>query len=217
MLWRIGSQNAFLVKRGPVQFSRDPLNVLNVHSRKVGLLRLQLGDGDANLNAALRLRQREGMRRSRFLEGTSYMSLRRIYTARTSTDLMDRLSVFSQLRARRVVSLLSPRRTHSPSAQAPLPRSPSEATSPTASEFGPLSEINKKPASRTQPLTQFHRRTYKSVANIVAKGNRGDLRALAVARASAIRQSQRPVKEAPASKLRGVKAKKAAAAASEEN
>jgi large subunit ribosomal protein L28e len=32
-----GSQNAFLVKRkgaGGVQFSRDPLNLLNKHSRK---------------------------------------------------------------------------------------------------------------------------------------------------------------------------------------
>jgi len=58
-------------------------------------------------------------------------------------------------------------------------------------------------------------RTFKSVANTVAKGYRGDLRAAAVSRASAIRHSQRPVKEAPASKARGVKAKKAAAAAEE--
>lgn len=35
-----GSQNAFLVKRktgGSPQFSRDPLNLTNVHSRKVRL------------------------------------------------------------------------------------------------------------------------------------------------------------------------------------
>lgn len=58
-------------------------------------------------------------------------------------------------------------------------------------------------------------RTYKSVANTVAKGYRGDLRAAAVSRASAIRKSQRAIKERPASAPRGVKAKKAAAAAEE--
>jgi large subunit ribosomal protein L28e len=56
-------------------------------------------------------------------------------------------------------------------------------------------------------------RTYKSVANLTAKsGYRGDLRKAAVARASAIKKSQRPVKETPEKKLRG---KKAAAASSE--
>jgi len=60
------------------------------------------------------------------------------------------------------------------------------------------------------------KRTYKAIANHVAKsGYRGDLRSHAVARASAIRKSQQPVKEAPASKLRGGKAKKAAAEAEE--
>jgi hypothetical protein len=32
---RIGSQNAYIVKRKGVQFSRDPLNLVNLHSRKV--------------------------------------------------------------------------------------------------------------------------------------------------------------------------------------
>lgn len=50
------------------------------------------------------------------------------------------------------------------------------------------------------------------IANNVAKnGYRGDLRQAAVARASAIRKSQKPVKESPEKKLRGSKAKKAAA------
>lgn len=31
----IGSQNAYIVKRKGVQFSRDPLNLVNLHSRKV--------------------------------------------------------------------------------------------------------------------------------------------------------------------------------------
>lgn len=54
-------------------------------------------------------------------------------------------------------------------------------------------------------------RVYRSVVNSTAKrGYRADLRAEAVARASAIRKSQRPVKDAPAPKLRGAKAKKAA-------
>jgi hypothetical protein len=39
-----GSQNAFLVKRktgGGVQFSRDPYNLMNTHSRKVSLSALK--------------------------------------------------------------------------------------------------------------------------------------------------------------------------------
>lgn len=31
----IGSQNAYIVKRKGIQFSRDPLNLVNLHSRKV--------------------------------------------------------------------------------------------------------------------------------------------------------------------------------------
>jgi large subunit ribosomal protein L28e len=55
-------------------------------------------------------------------------------------------------------------------------------------------------------------RTYKGIASVTAKsGYRPDLRAPAIARASAIRQSQRPKKDAPEKKLRGTKAKKAAA------
>ena len=58
-------------------------------------------------------------------------------------------------------------------------------------------------------------RAYKSVANQTAKnGYRADLREAAVQRVSAIRQSQRPVKPEPEPKLRGNKAKKAAAESS---
>ena len=54
-------------------------------------------------------------------------------------------------------------------------------------------------------------RTYKSVAIMTAKsGFRPDLRQAAVARASAIRRSQRPVKPEPEKKLRGAKARQAA-------
>lgn len=55
-------------------------------------------------------------------------------------------------------------------------------------------------------------RTYKNVVNYTAKsGYRGDLRQAAVARASAIRKSQRPTKAEPEKKLRGNAAKRAAA------
>ena len=53
-------------------------------------------------------------------------------------------------------------------------------------------------------------RIYKGIVNYTAKqGYRADLRQEAVARASAIRQSQKPKKEDPELKLRGTKAKKA--------
>jgi large subunit ribosomal protein L28e len=56
-------------------------------------------------------------------------------------------------------------------------------------------------------------RTYKAIANQAAKSYyRPDLRAAAVARASAIRRAQRPTKPSPERKLRGNAAKKAAAA-----
>jgi large subunit ribosomal protein L28e len=55
-------------------------------------------------------------------------------------------------------------------------------------------------------------RTYKGIVSSIAKsGYRSDLRAEAVARASAIRLSQTPKKDALEKKLRGAKAKKAAA------
>lgn len=54
-------------------------------------------------------------------------------------------------------------------------------------------------------------RIYKGIVNYTAKqGYRADLRQEAVARASAVRQSQRAKKEIPEKKLRGSKAKKAA-------
>jgi len=55
-------------------------------------------------------------------------------------------------------------------------------------------------------------RTYKNIASLVAKsGYRPDLRSAAVARASAIRLSQRPGKPDQEKKLRGNAAKRAAA------
>ena len=39
IIQRVGSNNSYIVKRkngGGVQFSRDPLNLMNKHSRKVG-------------------------------------------------------------------------------------------------------------------------------------------------------------------------------------
>ena len=62
-----------------------------------------------------------------------------------------------------------------------------------------------------QDIDSVHR-TYKGIVSNTAKsGYRSDLRAEAVSRASAIRLSQTPKKDAPEKKLRGTKAKKAAA------
>ncbi|QIW98664.1 hypothetical protein AMS68_004182 [Peltaster fructicola] len=72
-----------------------------------------------------------------------------------------------------------------------------------------------KPA-RAHHTTSFSsntsgRKIYRSVVNSTAKkGYRSDLRAHAVARASAVKLSQREKKDAPAAKPRGAKAKKAA-------
>jgi hypothetical protein len=60
---RAGNQNAFLVKRntnGGVQFSRDPLNLTNLHSRKVSIPS-RAEDAIANRMTARWFRQREGM------------------------------------------------------------------------------------------------------------------------------------------------------------
>ncbi|KAK4250527.1 lactate/malate dehydrogenase [Corynascus novoguineensis] len=92
-----------------------------------------------------------------------------------------------------------------------------------ANEKGGVKVITKKPAAANKPASSLStvtyggnkssRKTYRAVANQAAKnGYRPDLRAAAVARASAIRRSQRPVKPEPEPKLRGNAAKKAAAA-----
>ncbi|RMJ00575.1 hypothetical protein BHE90_015597 [Fusarium euwallaceae] len=77
-----------------------------------------------------------------------------------------------------------------------------------------------KPAQNTTTTSynavKSNRKTYQAVANQVAKNSyRPDLRAAAVERASAIKRSNKPVKPEPEQKLRGNKAKKAAAAAEE--
>ncbi|KAG7290293.1 hypothetical protein NEMBOFW57_000292 [Staphylotrichum longicolle] len=131
LIWEVTrSQNAFLVKRktgGSPQFSRDPLNLTNVHSRK--------------------------------------------------------------------------------------------ALGVTATEKG-VQVLSKKAGSANKPasgLTSVNygktsRKTYKAVARqAAANGYRSDLREAAVARASAIRRSQRAVKPSPEPKLRGSAAKRAAA------
>ncbi|TQS37405.1 hypothetical protein Golomagni_02124 [Golovinomyces magnicellulatus] len=60
-----------------------------------------------------------------------------------------------------------------------------------------------------QALSDSLRRTYKGIVNTTVRSNyRSDLRAEAVARASAIRCSQRPKKDLPEKKLRGSKARK---------
>ncbi|KAK1750715.1 putative ribosomal protein l28e protein [Echria macrotheca] len=134
LIWEITrKQNAFLVKRtygGAAQFSRDPLNLTNIHSR-----------------------------------------------------------------------------THAGFVN-------DKAVGIVPNEKGGVQVISKKPGSANKPATGLYkvtygknkssRKTYKSIASQVAKsGYRGDLRQAAVARASAIRRSQRPVKEDPPKKTRG--------------
>ncbi|OCK89648.1 ribosomal protein L28e [Cenococcum geophilum 1.58] len=74
-----------------------------------------------------------------------------------------------------------------------------------------------QPASSIQTSTfgphTSSRKTYRSIVNSTTKRNyRPDLRADAVARASAIRKSQKPVKADRVSKPRGAKARKEAEA-----
>lgn len=62
----------------------------------------------------------------------------------------------------------------------------------------------------TIPKSTSTRRAFRTVVNSTTKrGYRSDLRAEAVARASRIRESQRPVKADKQRKLRGSKARKA--------
>jgi large subunit ribosomal protein L28e len=80
--------------------------------------------------------------------------------------------------------------------------------------------LSEFPTISLQPLTskstKYHvltrpPRTYKAIATSTASsGYRPDLRAPAVARASALRRAAQPKKETPASKPRGAKARKAA-------
>jgi large subunit ribosomal protein L28e len=87
-------------------------------------------------------------------------------------------------------------------------RLPLAATRARASELQILSFYTTRPPANRTYLYRIH----VGIANNVAKnGYRADLRQAAVARASAIRKSQKPVKESPEKKLRGSKAKKAAA------
>ncbi|KAL2189025.1 ribosomal protein L28e [Thermothelomyces heterothallicus CBS 203.75] len=140
LIWEVSRlQNSYLVKTKTGQFSRDPLNLTNLHSRKYA--------GFAN----------------------------------------------------------------------------DKAIGISPNEKGGVKVISKKPAAANKPASSLYavtyggnktaRKTYRAVANQAAKnGYRPDLRAAAVARASAIRRSQRPVKPEPERKLRGNAAKKAAAA-----
>ncbi|KAJ4302727.1 hypothetical protein N0V90_001617 [Kalmusia sp. IMI 367209] len=75
-----------------------------------------------------------------------------------------------------------------------------------------------QPASHIQqssiPASRSTRKTYSAIVKSTANRNyRTDLRKDAVARASAIRKSQKPVKETKPQKPRGAKAKAAAASA----
>ncbi|KAI9697909.1 MAG: hypothetical protein M1836_004261 [Candelina mexicana] len=141
LVWELVRQNnSYLVKRrtgGGVQFSRDPLNLMNKHSRKYG-------------------------------------------------GFVTEKSIGIQPAEKGGVTL---------------------STKKEKSLNKPASGINKI----TWGPNKSNQKTYKGIVNSTAKlGYRADLRAEAVARASAIRQSQRSKKDIPEKKLRGGKARKAA-------
>jgi large subunit ribosomal protein L28e len=88
-----------------------------------------------------------------------------------------------------------------------------------AGEKGGVSLLTKKSNKSSNPASQLQtssfgaststRKTYRGIVNSTAKrGYRTDLRGPAVARASAIRKSQKPAKEDRPAKLRGNAAKK---------
>ncbi|KAI9881395.1 MAG: hypothetical protein M1830_003402 [Pleopsidium flavum] len=87
-------------------------------------------------------------------------------------------------------------------------------------EKGGVTLITKKTKHHNRPASNKNEvlwgsnksgpKIYKGIVNYTAKqGYRADLRAEAVARASALRQSQQPKKDVPEKKLRGPKARKA--------
>lgn len=97
-----------------------------------------------------------------------------------------------------------------------------QAVGVTENSKGDVVVTSKKTKHTQRPAEAVHtviyhggkstRKTYKGIASSTAKsGYRPDLRAAAVSRASAIRRSQRPVRPEPEKKLRGKKAKIAAA------
>ncbi|EME43047.1 hypothetical protein DOTSEDRAFT_35388 [Dothistroma septosporum NZE10] len=138
LIWEITrGNNAFLVKRkqaGGVQFSRDPLNLVNKHSRKYeGYVNAQaIGIQPDSNTIALTTKTKSANKPAQLYQTSSF-----------------------------------------------------NASTPT-------------------------RKLYKSVVNSTAKkGYRSDLRAEAVARASAVRSSQREKKDRAEPKLRGAKARKA--------
>ncbi|KAH8682985.1 ribosomal protein L28e [Tricladium varicosporioides] len=142
LIWEVSrSQNAFLVKRaqsGGVRFSRDPFNLVNIHSRKYA--------GFVNDKA---------------------------------------IGVVENKDEKKGVTLIT------------------------------KAKATQKPAKGVVKTglsgSKSTRKTYKTIAsNTTKSGYRSDLRAEAIARASAIRKSQRPVKASPETKVRGAKAKKAA-------
>ncbi|KAI9785012.1 MAG: hypothetical protein M1839_001209 [Geoglossum umbratile] len=143
LIWEVTrNHNSYLVKRrtgGGTQFSRDPFNLTNKHSRKYG--------GFVNQQAiGIQPGEKGGV-------------------------------------------VLTTKKQHTTTSHTP-------ASSVNQTSWGP---------------NKSERKTYAGIVGHTAKrGYRPDLRHEAVARASAIRQSQRPKKDSPEKKPRGAKAKKIA-------
>ncbi|KAI9810962.1 MAG: hypothetical protein M1827_005693 [Pycnora praestabilis] len=154
LIWELTRpNNSYLVKRksgGGSQFSRDPLNLVNKHSRKY--------EGFVN---------------------------QKVYIP-TPEALTGHLAVGIQPGEKGGVTLITKKTKHT-----------------------------SRPAANMNRITwgknKSNQRAYKGIVNYTAKqGYRADLRAEAIARASAILETQKPKKDNPEKKLRGGKAKKAA-------
>ncbi|RKF74242.1 putative 60S ribosomal protein L28e [Golovinomyces cichoracearum] len=158
LIWEVvRPQNSFLVKRassGGVQLSRDPLNLKNIHSRKVEI------------------------------------------SIVNKSDFLANVSKYAGFVNDKAVGIV-----------------PGDAGA------GGVTLITKKPKNAQRPASASYsttfgsskstRKTYKGIVNTTVRSMyRSDLRAEAVARASAIRCSQMPKKDLPEKKLRGSKAGK---------
>ncbi|KAL9625018.1 MAG: hypothetical protein Q9160_000747 [Pyrenula sp. 1 TL-2023] len=159
LIWEIArNQNAYLVKRkaaGGLQFSRDPFNLRNLHSRTQ--------DGFVNAKAV-------GVQPS----GEKGVVLKTKKTKSHNRPAHNtNVVTFSNTSNRKWVQRVYLAAPH-------------------------------------VKVANGRRRISKGIANYTAKNNyRADLRGDAVARASAIKLSQKPKKETPEKKARGAKAKKA--------
>lgn len=200
----VGPNNAYLVKRktaGGSQFSKDPLNLMNKHSRKVKTLYNSLRVSNINANVVCRIRQQQGT----YSQNDDIEDERRRRQWIKKTDLENMIqAVGVQPGEKGGVRLLTKKTKH-----LNRPSANGHEVSWSGQKGGPKS-VSPLIQSSNTAANNTSSRVYKGIVNYTAKqGYRADLRREAVARASAIKQSAQPKKEDPEPKLRGSRAKKA--------